>query len=93
MLPYLGQDQISVEVAEQASCLHHLIIYIIWSFVSLGAKDFSNAVSSFCQVLRVTRGSLARSLAEDLSRPSANNENSRCTREKPLIPRVVIRKQ
>ena len=89
MLPYLGQDQISVEVAEQASCLHHLIIYIIWSFLSLGAKDFSNAVSSFCQVLRVTRGSLA----EDLSRPSANNENSRCTREKPLIPRVVIRKQ
>ena len=89
MLPYLGQDQISVEVAEQASCLHHLIIYIIWSFVSLGAKDFSNAVSSFCQVLRMTRGSLA----EDLSRPSANNENSRCTREKPLIPRVVIRKQ
>ena len=61
MLPYLGQDQISVEVAEQASCLHHLIIYIIWSFVSLGAKDFSNAVSSFCQVLRATRGSLARS--------------------------------
>ena len=63
MLPYLGQDQISVEVAEQASCLHHLIIYIIWSFVSLGAKDFSNAVSSFCQVLRMTRGSLARSFA------------------------------
>ena len=90
MLPYLGQDQISVEVAEQASCLHHLIIYIIWSFVSLGAKDFSNAVSSFCLK---SDPRLARSLAEDLSRPSANNENSRCTREKPLIPRVVIRKQ
>ena len=81
MLPYLGQDQISVEVAEQASCLHHLIIYIIWSFVSLGAKDFSNAVSSFCQVLRVTRGSLARSpkiclgLRQTTKIPAARGKN------------------
>ena len=48
------------------------------SFVrhTLGARDFSSAVSGFCQVLR-----------PKTCRPSANTETSRRTREKPLVPR------
>ena len=45
---------------------------------TLGARDFSSAVSGFCQVFIVTT-----------CRPSANTENSRRKREKPLVPRVV----
>ena len=48
--------------------------------VTLGARDFSSAVSGFCQVFIVTRPKMCR--------PSANTENSRRTREKPLVPRV-----
>ena len=47
---------------------------------TLGARDFSSAVSGFCQVFIVTRRSWLRS--------SANTEYSRRTREKPLVPRV-----
>ena len=50
---------------------------------TLGARDFSSAVSCFCQVFIVTRG-----LRPKICRPSANTENSRRTREKPLVPRV-----
>ena len=48
---------------------------------TLGARDFSSAVSGFCQVFIVT-------LCRSWLRPSANTENSRRTREKPLVPRV-----
>ena len=49
------------------------ITYFTCSRIStLGARDFSSAVSGFCQVFIVTR----------------NTENSRRTREKPLVPRV-----
>ena len=51
-------------------CLVHL--------VTLGARDFSSAVSGFCQVFIVTR---------------ANTENSDRTREKPLVPRVSFSRQ
>ena len=44
-----------------------------WS--TLGARDFSSAVSGFCQVFIVTR---------------ANTENSHRTRQKPLVPRVWL---
>ena len=43
---------------------------------TLGARDFSSAVSGFCQVFIVFLAA------------SANNENSHRTREKPLVPRV-----
>ena len=45
-------------------------------FTTLGARDFSSAVSGF-------------GTAED-GWPSANTENSRRTREKPLVPRVQV---
>ena len=48
--------------------------------ITLGARDFSSAVSGFCQVFIVTRAKMCR--------PSANNKNSRHTREKPLVPRA-----
>ena len=48
---------------------------------TLGARDFSSPVSGFCQVFIVT-------LRPKMCRPSANTENSRRTREKPLVPRV-----
>ena len=50
--------------------------------VTLGARDFSSAVSCSCQVAKVTR------LRPKMCRPSANTENSPCTREKRLVPRV-----
>ena len=64
--------------------------------LTLGARDFSSAVSGFCQVFIVTRaksfsrGFAARGfgLQPKICRPSANIENSRRTREKPLVPRV-----
>ena len=68
-----------------------LLCFFYLSFVTLGARHFSSAVSSFGQVFIVTRGSLARE--PKMCRPSANTENSRCTPEKPLVPKVVIRKQ
>ena len=43
-------------------------------FTTLGARDFSSAVSGF-------------GTAEDVS---ANTENSRRRREKPLVPRVQV---
>ena len=66
---------------------------------TLGARDFSGAVSGFCQVFIVTRaksfsrGFAARGfgLRPKLCRPSADTKNSRRTRrprEKPLVPRV-----
>ena len=54
---------------------------------TLGARDFSSAVSGFCQVFIVTRGF---GLRPKMCRPSANTENSRRTREKPLVPRVYF---
>ena len=61
---------------------------------TLGARDFSSAVSGFCQVFIVTRAkSFSRGFAKrgfdlrpKLCRPSA--DKSRRTREKPLVPRV-----
>ena len=58
---------------------------------TLGARDFSSAVSGFCQVFIVTRAGFATrglGLRPKMCRPSANIENSRRTREKPLVPRV-----
>ena len=63
---------------------------------TLGARDFSSAVSGFCQVFIVTRaksGFAARGfgLRPKTCRPSANTETSRRTRENPLVPRVSHR--
>ena len=66
--------------------------------LTLGARDFSSAVSGFFQVFIVTRaksfsrGFAAREfgLRPKMCRPSANIENSSCTREKPLVPRVAL---
>ena len=61
----------------------------IWP--TLGARDFSSAVSGFCQVFIVTRAkSFSRGfgLRPKTCRPSADTETSRRTREKPLVPRV-----
>ena len=66
--------------------------------ITLGARDFSSAVSVFCQVFIVTRAkSFSRSFAArgfglrpKMCRPSANTENSHRTREKPLVPRVEV---
>ena len=56
---------------------------------TLGARDFSSAVSCFCQVFIVTRAFIRGfGLRPKMCRPSANTENSRRTREKPLVPRV-----
>ena len=52
---------------------HLVFIFVRRVNITLGARDFSSAVSGFCQVFIV---------------PSANTENSRRTREKPLVPRV-----
>jgi len=49
----------------------------------LGARDFSSAVSGFCQVFIVT--SDCRDPHEKFFSPLANTENSRRTREKPLV--------
>ena len=59
-------------------------VYII----TLGSRDFSSAVSGFCQVFIVTRAFFSRLIAARGFglRPT---ENSRRTREKPLVPRVV----
>ena len=60
--------------------------------ITLGARDFSSAVSGFCQVFIVTRAkSFSRGfgLRPKMCRPSANTENFRHTREKPLVPRVA----
>jgi len=54
---------------------------------TLGARDFSSAVSGFCQVFIVTRAFFSQ-LRRSLLRPSANTENSHRTREKLLVPRV-----
>ena len=62
------------------------------SLLTLGARDFCSAVSGFCQVFIVTRAksgfSCGLGLRPKMCRPSANTENSRRTREKPLVPRV-----
>ena len=58
---------------------------------TLGARDFSSAVSGFCQDFIVTRAkSFSRGfgLQPKICRPPANIENSRRTRGKPLVPRV-----
>ena len=63
---------------------------------TLGARDFSSAVSGFCQVFIVTRAkSFSRGfgLQPKMCRPSANIEHSRRTREKPLVPRVKKTRQ
>ena len=57
-----------------------------WDFNALvGSIVFSSAVSGSCQVFIVTRG-----LRPKVCRPSANTENYRRMREKPLVPRVAL---
>ena len=79
-------------------------IQFSWTY-TLGARDFSSAVSGFCQVFIVTRAkSFSRGKAKSFSRsfatrgfglrpkmcrPSANTEISHRKREKPLVPRVL----
>ena len=46
---------------------------------TLDARDFSSAVSGFP----------SRPTGQKMCRPLADTENSHCTREKPLVPRVV----
>ena len=53
-----------------------------------GARDFPSAVSGFCQVFIVSFAPRGFGLRPKICRPSANTENSRRTREKPLVPRV-----
>ena len=53
----------------------------------LGARDFSSAVSGFCQVFIVTRAPREKK-APKMCWSSANTENSRRKREKPLVLRV-----
>ena len=55
---------------------------------TLGARDFSSAVSGFCQVFVVTRAKSVFLAASAYGQ--ANTENFRSTREKPLVPRVWI---
>ena len=55
---------------------------------TLGARDFSSAVSGFSQVFIVTRAKSGFGLRPKMCRPSANTPNSHRTREKPLVPRV-----
>ena len=56
---------------------------------TLGARDFSSSVSGFCQVFILTRfAACGFGLRPKMCRPSANTENSRRTREEPLVPRV-----
>ena len=68
-------------------------VFIFIPLVTLGARDFSSAVSGLCQVFIVTRAKSFAARGFDLRpktcRPSANTENSRRTREKPLVPRVT----
>ena len=89
----MGYDQYTV--CNDCSCqtyflLLSFVLANIWRYVrvsfTLGARDFSSAVSGFCQVFIVTR---AKRFFSRL-RPSANTENSRRTREKPLVPRVCV---
>ena len=54
---------------------------------TLGAGDFSSAVSGFCQVC-LSSDPRGFGLRPKMCLPSANTENSRRTREKPLVPRV-----
>ena len=60
--------------AEKSQKKYTLITIII---TTLGARDFSSAVSGFCQVF------FSR------LRPSADTENFRRRREKPLVPKVT----
>ena len=63
------------------------------SLPTLGARDFSSAVSGFCQVLIVTRRFPAGGFGPQPQkcRPSAHTENSRRTREKPLVSTKKIK--
>ena len=54
------------------------------SLRTMGARDFSSAVSGFA--------ALGFGLRPKTCRPSANTENSRRTREKPLVPRVFAKR-
>ena len=70
-------------------CLH--ILSLSASNYTLGARDFSSAVSGLCQVFIVfLAASPARGfgLRPKMCRPSANTENFLRTREKSLVPRV-----
>ena len=58
---------------------------------TLGARDFSRAVSSFCQVFIVTRAKSslrARGFSRGFAARGFDTENSRLTREKPLVRKV-----
>ena len=81
---------------------HHLqlMFHSFHGLSTLGARDFSSAVSGFCQVFIVTlysdfaaRGLGLQCRAEDnyVSLHSANTKNSRRAQEKPLVPRVRIK--
>ena len=81
-----------------ANCEQWYIIFCIFPIflnkleTTLGTRDFFSAVFGFFQVFIVTRAkSFSRGLAArgfglrpKMCRPSANTENSRRTREKPL---------
>ena len=58
--------------------------------ITLGARDFSSAVSGFYQVFSRSCAARGFGLRPKMSRPSANTEDSRRTREKPVVPRVWI---
>ena len=57
---------------------------------TLGGRDFSGAVSCFCQVFMVTRfAARGFGLRPKMCRALADTENSRRTRGKPLVPREI----
>ena len=62
---------------------------------TLGARDFSSAVSGFSQVFIVTRAESFFFFSRGFAArgfglwPLADSENSRRTREKPLVPGVT----
>ena len=69
------------------NCFKHFWFPLPVRFLlTLGARDFSSAVSGFYQVFAAREFGLRPKIC----RPSANTENSRCTREKPLVPRVLF---
>ena len=66
--------------------VNHKVIIPSCISSTLGARDVSSAVSGFCQVFIVTRAASAYGRRCVGLQP--NTENSRRTREKPLVPRV-----
>ena len=83
------KEKIIVLLCERHETREHEISRVSRAVTTLGAGDFSSAVSGFCQVFVVTRfAARGFDLRPKTCRPSANTETSRRTREKPLVPRV-----